>query len=268
MPRKKPLSQPLGELFGVRMSKDDQQSTLKTLGSLPAFIYALLCQTDDQKQSFIDIKTGYQYIKADMQALFAGEGGVCPGSLKQRDFWGLMSDRYLAWYVVVQRGWQHLLYEWDTDERLADLRAPTPGAALVKLLETESQGFLTPAFSDHYRFAPSRHRKLAKDERDVARGTATAKTKRAMDTAINVKGNQLDSFVFGGCCLDICRSHAKHDERLRLALSHYDAVIGALDREIQKQLHPRKAMQGYEWRDGHKYKLNGRGGTAGDRFYA
>jgi hypothetical protein len=268
MPRKKAESQPLGELLGLRMPKEDQAATLKTLDSLPDIFYALLCHTQDQTQAFRELKEGYQYIKADIKALFAGEGEVAHAlAPDQRDFWGLMSDRYLAWYMVVHRGWQYLQDEWESDERLAHFQVETPGAALIQLLETECQGFMEPAFSERYRFAPSQHRKWAKDSVEIAHGKANSKTEKAMQAARTVKGRHLQAFTFGGLCLEICRANAKKNERLQLALRHHDAVIGALDTTIRKKLHPRKAMKGYEWRNGTKYKIN-RYGPSDERFYS
>lgn len=267
MPRKKQAkSQPLGELLGVRMPKAERAATLKALDRLPAIFYALLCQTDDQMQAFKEIKAGYQYVKADITALFAGEAEVFYSlPPDQRDFWGLMSDRYLAWYMVVQRGWQHLEAEWESDERLAHFRVDSPGAALIQLLNMECDGFMEPAFSERYRFAPSQHRKWAKAERDIARGTATPQAQKAMQTELTIKGLHLQAFTFGNVCLETCRKNAKGDERLQLALRHYDNVIGALDRTIQKKLHPRQATRGYEWRNGKKFKIN-RYGPSDERF--
>ena len=214
-------------------------------------------------QAFKEIKAGYQYIKADIKALFAGEAeDIHSLPIDQRDFWGLMSDRYLAWYMVVQRGWQYI----ESDRRLACFKTATPGEALIQLLEMECQGFMEPAFSERYRFAPSQHRKWAKSEREIAMGKATDQAKKMMQADLTIKGQHLQAFTFGNICLETCRVNTKGDERLRLALRYYDSVIGALDRTIQSKLHPRKGMRGYEWRNGIKYKTAFKGSGHGERF--
>lgn len=268
MPRKKKdTSQPLGQMLGLMVPKEDQLATIKTLNGLPSIFYALLCQTDDQVQSFREIKTGFQYIKSEMNFHFSG-GKKDSFTLApdQRQFWRLMADRYLTWYIVVTRGWEHLESAARSGKRLKSFESQTPGEALIKMLKLESEGFMQPAFSERYTFSPSNHRALAKAERDNARKTASSSQKRKIAAELTVRGQGLEAFSFGETCLQICREHAKHDEALKNAITYHDLTMGSLDKEIQAWLHPRKKIRGYEWRNGTKYTTSFKGRGHGERF--
>ena len=250
MPRKKKAaSQPLGELLGIReLSKNDRQSVVQTFDNLPKLYYVFLCQTVDQERAFRDIKLGFQFIKADMQDGRIDKSN--PNFLEmtglQRTFWGLMADRYLAWYRVTLRGWEHLESSWSADESLQGLMTDTPLAAWIRMIELEADGFMEPAFSERSRFAPSQHRKWVELEVAEKHGRATKQQKAKIETdLLSATKKMLPTFGFGQLYIEICRKAAARDERLKLSLKNYDAVMAALDTNIQSLLHPRKNMKGY-----------------------
>ena len=89
-------------------------------------------------------------------------------------------------------------------------KVDSPGDALIQMLERECEGFIEPAFSDKYRFAPSQHRQWAKNERDIVCGEPAKKQKERLAAEITIKGLHLEAFVFGGLCVETCRMNAKN----------------------------------------------------------
>ena len=259
MPRKsKTKSQPLGELLGVRMPEGDRQSFLSVLDGLPPIVYWAQCRTDDQKEHYIAMKQGYQFLKEELQRYFGGQGSLIPRlSDRDRDFFCALRDRYLAWYKVVQLGWVHIEDELaEAGLTTRDIQAGSPGEALIRILENECAGFMQPSFLPYTRYSPSQERTLAKMQVEIARGDADQKAIARYEIQVAQNSRETKRFFeLTAAMVDTCEKYSDRTKGLATAIKHYRQAVGHLDREIQRQHSTRCKRKGYEWAEGKKREL-------------
>ena len=256
MPRKKATSQPLGVMLGI--AQQDKEAILRVLDGLPPIAYWVQCKTDDQAEHYRKLKQGYQFLKEELQRYFGGQGSKLPYlSESDRNFFGAMRDRYIAWYAVVQVGWKHVEDELQsiglTPE---DIKASSPGEALIRVLENECAGFMQSAFIPYERYSPSQDRKLATMQRKIRRGTADEKEIKRYNTQTNQSFSEgARFFAFTEKMIDICEKRSAKDKPLKQAIKTYRRALAELDREIGCQHHKSKGRKGFEWKNGEKSEL-------------
>lgn len=260
MPRKKKATaQPLGELLGLKVPAPDKEATVRVLDGLPPIAYWAQCRTDDQKQHYIQMKQGYQFLKEELQRFFGGQGSLMPRlSESDRNFFGALRDRYLAWYGVIQTGWKYI-----EDELRAvgmtteDIQAGCPGEALIRILENECAGFMQPAFLPYSRYSPSQDRQLSKTQRLIELSQAEPKEEKRYETQTKQSFEAVSNFFsMTDGMIDICEKHSSKNKPLKQAIKTYRKAVGELDREIQCQHHKRKMRKGHEWKNGQKIELS------------
>ena len=237
------------------------EGTRKELDSvisrLPPIAYWVACQTQDQRNHFQLYKKGYGLLREELEAAFKGQkSGVLFLPDEEREFWGAMVDRYLAWYFMAQHGWDYI--EAFFLEKIGDqvgsfcghsgIPANTPGTALIRVLEDECLGFLAPSFSKWYRFSPEDYRKRDRIESLIYKGEATPRQGKKYELSVKEqfrKGQRFYAFFFN--CVNACEENARKDKRMKRKLNELYRADDEVQRILKSQRHPRKGMQGYEW---------------------
>lgn len=260
MPRKRrATAQPLGELLGLKVPAPDKEAMIRVLDGLPPIAYWAQCKTIDQKQHYIQMKQGYQFLKEELQRFFSGQGSLMPRlSEGDRNFFGALRDRYLAWYGVVQTGWKYIEDELSAVGMTAqDIQAGCPGEALIRILENECAGFMQPAFLAYSRYSPSQDRRLTKTQRMIGGGKAEPEEEKRYETQTRQNFEAVSHFFsMTDGMIDICEKHSSKDKPLEKAIKTYRRAVGELDREIQYQHRERLGRKGHEWKSGSKDDLS------------
>lgn len=258
MPRKKkPASQPLGELLGLGVAQKDKEPILRAINGLPPIAYWARCQTTDQAQHYIQMKAGYQFLKEELQRFFGGQGSLMPHlSESDRNFFGALRDRYIAWYSAIQLGWAYITEELKavglTPEEVS---MGCPGEALVRILENECAGFMQPAFLPYSRYSPSQDRKLSKVQKLGDAAEAKDKKRYEAQSAQNFAAIG-KFFALTEGMIDVCEKHTSNNKPLKKAVRTYRYSVAELDREILYHHSTRAKRKGHEWKNGIKTELS------------
>ena len=258
MPRKKTSKQSLGELLGVKMPSNDQDNLFRVLDGLPPIVYWAQCRTADQEEHFLDLKQGYQFLKEEIQRYFGGAGSLIPRlEAGDRDFFCALRDRYLAWYTVVQLGWDYIEEELKlVGLTPKDIQASCPGEALIRVLENECAAFTQPAFMPYSRYSVNEDRKLAKTQSAIQRGKASEKAIATYKRKTKQNVRDVERFFqMTHGMVEICEKHSKKVKGLSAAIKRYNQATAYLESEVQRQHHKRNGRKGHEWRNGEKRSL-------------
>jgi hypothetical protein len=258
MPRRKASQQSLGEVLGVRIPPEDQARVLATFDGLPPVKYWVSIETGDQKELFSDVKWFYQALKTELELFFSGQGSNIPSlPEKDRGAMGAMVDKHLAWYAVVQRGWQYIEKDLaDEGCSLSENGISSPSDALIDHLNRECALGMSEGWLPYYRFSPSAERKFKKLEIEISMGDHTPKKINRYNSIAKRNSQEANPYMsFSWKIIQICEDHSKHDRSLPRLLKAYKVAQGNVERESAWMLHERQKMKGVEWNRGVKQPL-------------
>lgn len=251
-----------------------QTTTLRVIDGLPPGGCFWQCETDDQKAHWLKLKEFYKRVHQSLKDYFEGKPAqhsrLTPSD---REFYGLVRDRYLAFYQVIQWGWNYIETDAEKHGNLEYLKgfADSPGEALIRVIENECAALMQPAFSPYFRWSSSGIRTLAKLDREASAVVAqpneslSQKDKNKLGTYKHKLKQEKQSTAllmnFWETCIAVCEENRARDVSLRRYLREYRKINGLLDAEILRRCHPSKNVRGEEWQRGQKKVLGRYGGV-------
>ena len=255
------------------VSLELQKQTLEALAILPPIDYLLRLETEDQFHHWKDLKDGYSWLEQAFKNYFSGKAANIKGLSPQKlEFYGLYRDYYLAWYGIVQWGWDSIVdYFDDRGVNLADeLDISTPGEAFLSIINADCEATMQSCLLPLHRWSPHKTReinslrcKVEQDSKLKQTGKQAQARKKKLQNLEVATTSWSDDFTFlRRILIAICRMHQEKDATLKRRLKDFDKITAALNANFRAQLHPNKYVSGFEWVGGKKKVLSRYGGVA------
>ena len=245
---------PLKEFLGI--SQPTQEILLATIDGLPPLEY--WGGTDDQRELFKDTKSLYQMLKFEMARYFEGEGSKIPLLPEgERERVGALRRKYLAWYSVVQLGWEYISHDLDEiGYSLSENGINTPLDALTLNLQMGCAVTMKCGNAPYERFSPSAERNFEKLRLDIERGDRGKKKIDKYNAIAKAKNRELKPYMaLLWKMIRICEEHSQYDRTLERELKAYKIAAGDVDRASAYFISRRQGLKGEEWRHGERRPL-------------
>lgn len=247
-------------------------NVLAVLETFPSIEYWLCRLTDDQKDHWWELKNSYERLYLSFQEYFTGQPESQYYQLDEntREFYSLFRDWYLAFYKLIQWNWTEIDNTFRSHGQNLEGFASSPGEALIRVMENDSNMFFINCTLPYYRWTPSKARDLRKIDLEIQKDMNLAKglLDPKLERKIKTYQKDLDSLLppayfypamsFRECCIDVCERIK--DTTNKRYLTDYKRATSELDAKIHHFLHPRHKLRGHEWRNGVKRAMDSHGG--------
>lgn len=230
----------------LNFTQAEISTLLKITGGLPPYLWLERCETEDQRQHWIRVKSFFTFLQADLGCYFSGQS-----PLEQQEGIGLWRDRFLRFYDAIYEGWAFLKdFSEKTGFELPDSPGETMAYAIEQLCRKYFEMCKNPYEEWSVREAYKGYQSRQKLKPVLAKSSErwTAKERKQYRDFIKESKEVIASPDIELICVLALRQC--NDKRIRSKVSEFQKSDELLDAYLAKNLHPRNAATSFAWKKG------------------